>query len=218
MTHKLEIIDGTFGVWNDLSKNLCLWLFEVFHKSVDTAFTKKQNSFLLFKSSMEDILNSSFGFDIFSGFWFRLKNLVKEETPKLNIFNLQIGNKVEGAINLNVNGEKPNEDDMLTQSEEFVLRMMEESTRNHMKSDKKQEDFVLLLFRLLAVRYRIEFPLKIDTKHVIRKDIHVLLNSKICSAAFKYMTYNSPMRKEKKRSVSRDKSKKPRSLSKAKRN
>lgn len=85
VNQKLEVVDGTYQVFKDFQDNFVSWVFDIFSKNSEIAFKKKSNSFLLFKEQMI-LLKSNYNyFQLMSSFYFRLKNLVLDELPKLRL-------------------------------------------------------------------------------------------------------------------------------------
>lgn len=197
VAQKLEIIDGTFGVWNDFSRQLVAWVFDIFRLSADSAFTKKLNSFVLFKNSMIDIKKRGDYFIIVSGIWFRLKNLVYEELPKFRIKRAEVDpeanqNDINNPIDFMIEFEtvKGTRTIVPNTIEDWVMRTLTETIKKHKASKRSDDDYLLFLFRLLAIRYRIEYPLTGEKGYVLSDDLNLILHSKICSAAFKVLGEN----------------------------
>lgn len=81
----LEVYDGTLEVWNYSRTALMNWLFDVFVRSADRAYQRKMNSYILFKCNMEEIREGiSDVSTMLITTYSRLKNLVREEMPKID--------------------------------------------------------------------------------------------------------------------------------------
>ena len=79
----LEVIDGTTSIYSDLQSKISLDFYALFVKSTDKGFRKKQNSFILFKNNLETVFRHRQGLFTLANCYFRLKNLVQEQLPKL---------------------------------------------------------------------------------------------------------------------------------------
>lgn len=235
VSQKLEVVDGTFAVFNDLRAQLIEWVFNVFKECADFAFTKKMNSFVVFKKKIDEMKKIQSGFDFVALFWFRLKNLVEEELPKLKIitektevvgqvFGSEAGS-TKGAVSVKQyisQGARPNthnetcgreHDFNLSGSgpkgfEDWVLKNLIETVKKHKASAKTIDDFILLVFRLTAIKYRVEYPLVSEKGAVVSQDLLAVLETKICSAILNLFTKSTPTqtiikRKEKSKSQKR---------------
>lgn len=196
VSQKLEIIDGTFAVFNDFRSNFVTWIFDLFKQAADIAFSKKLNSFAIFKKQLIEIKSNSVDMSIVSSIWFRMKNLVEDELPKLKITKqssskfISSGEKQkaqtledEAAIETKNSVQVPISKGM----EEWVLKNLIETVKKHKSSSKTNDDIILLVFRLIAVKYRIEFPLVSEKNSKISYELILVLDNKICSAVFKFL-------------------------------
>lgn len=169
-------------------------MFDIFRLSADSAFTKKLNSFVLFKNSMIDIKKRAEYFLIVSGIWFRLKNLVYEELPRFTVKRIEEKgetnpNDVNNPIDFMIEFETAKGTRTIVPNtiEDWVMRTLTETIKKHKASKRSDDDYLLFLFRLLAIRYRIEYPLTGEKGYVLSEDLNLILHSKICSAAFKVL-------------------------------
>lgn len=82
---KLEIVDGTFEVFQDFKEHFVEWIFNIFTENSNLALKRKSNSFLLFKDKMV-LLKSNYNyFQLIASFYYRLKNLIADDLPHLKI-------------------------------------------------------------------------------------------------------------------------------------
>lgn len=79
----LEVVDGTKLVFADLQQQMARDFYAMFVKSTDSAFTKKQNSFVLFKTNLQNTHKNKKALFTVANCYFRLKNLVHEDLPRL---------------------------------------------------------------------------------------------------------------------------------------
>lgn len=188
INQKLEIIDGTFDVWIYLREAMVDWLFEIFVRSSDRAAQRTMNSFVLFKCNMEDLKKNGNDFYVMLiNVYARLKNLIYDDIPKIvweqkyeipktlpkdKLLNLSPEAfkklKANQGIRDNINGWV--EDTMFS----VILRKQ----YDHNDKDKT----LVYLYRLLAIKYRITYPLKGES-FKLDDDLRIVLESKICNAA-----------------------------------
>ena len=79
------MVDGTLLVFSDLQSQMSKDFYSLFVKSTDTAFTKKQNSFILFKTNLNKTHKDKKGLFTLANCYFRLKNLVNEQLPEIQL-------------------------------------------------------------------------------------------------------------------------------------
>ena len=70
-------------VFEDLQMQILKEFYTMFVKSTDTAFVKKQNSFILFKTGLHSSYKDKKTLYTLANCYFRLKNLVHESLPQL---------------------------------------------------------------------------------------------------------------------------------------
>lgn len=81
----IQVYDGTQEICNFYRQSLVKWLFDIFVRSTDRAFSKKMNSFILFKSNMEELReNLNDVIFIMVAVYNRLKNLCRESMPTIS--------------------------------------------------------------------------------------------------------------------------------------
>lgn len=197
INQKLEVIDGTFDVWIYLRETLVDWLFEVFIRSADRAAQKKMNSFVLFKCNMEELKRATNDlYVMLINVYSRLKNLVSDDIP--NIVwetKYEIPNPLPKDKLMHLNPEafkklKANQDirDNINEwVEDTLFNVILRKRYDHSDRDKE----VLFLYRLLAIKYRVTFPLKGESFH-LDDDIRIALETKICNAALSYFNSAKP--------------------------
>jgi hypothetical protein len=81
----LEVVDGTMIVFTDLQTQLKNEFYKIFVKSTDNAFSKKQNSFVLFKTNILASFKEKKNLFTIANCYFRLKNLVHESLPQVHL-------------------------------------------------------------------------------------------------------------------------------------
>jgi preprotein translocase subunit YajC len=79
----LEVIDGTLLIFSDLQSQMSKDFYSLFVKSTDTAFIKKQNSFVLFKTNLNLAHKDKKTLFTLANCYFRLKNLVHDQLPEI---------------------------------------------------------------------------------------------------------------------------------------
>lgn len=79
------MVDGTGLVFSDLQQQMARDFYSMFVKSTDSAFTKKQNSFVLFKTNLHNAHRDKKALFTLANCYFRLKNLVHEDLPQLHL-------------------------------------------------------------------------------------------------------------------------------------
>lgn len=187
VSQKLEIVDGTFAVFNDFRRSFVDLLFDMFVAATEKARQKQLNSFGVFKEKLVEAKKATLGFEVIGGFWFRLKNLLEEELPKLKITKKGKIGKEESE-----SGQLEDKDNVKVEVgkgfEEWVIENLVESVQKHKTSRKTEEDLVLFVFRLIAIKFRIEFPLLREKDGKVADDLKVVLELKICSAFFNFVS------------------------------
>lgn len=221
VNQKLEIIDGTLALYYDFVGTFLKFIYEIFKTSTDTSFKKKLNSFIVFKEKLIELKSRANYFSLISTFFFRLKNLVYEDLPKLKVIKYDANNNpTESLLNLDVedyhkgentiyNSKKPtlvskkviDEFNVNVKPVDFPKttnrQQMDEwikttliTTIQKYKQDKESWDkYLLYVFRLLTIRYRIDFPMVKGTRIEVNKDLMNILDTKICAATLNFFTY-----------------------------
>lgn len=195
INQKLEVIDGTFDVWIYFREAMVDWLFDIFVRSADRAAQRKMNSFVLFKCNMEDLKkgNNDF-FVMLMNVYARMKNLIYDDIPK-----------IVWETKYNMPNPLPKDKLMHLSPEEFKKLKANQDIRDNINEwvedtlfacilrkryDHSDKDKTLLyLYRLLAIKYRITYPLKGES-FKLDDDLRIVLESKICNAAMAY--FNTP--------------------------
>ena len=85
INQKFEIIDGTYEVFDDFKIKFVDWIFEIFKNNATDSLKRRNNSYMSFKNVLIDLKAKNNYFELISCFFFRLKNLVFEDLPKLKI-------------------------------------------------------------------------------------------------------------------------------------
>ncbi len=188
INQKIEVIDGTFAVWIYLRETFVDWLFEIFVRSADRASQRKMNSYILFKSNMDDIKKGSNDINVMLiNVYARLKNLIYDDIPK-----------IVWEQKYEIPNPLPKDKLMQLSPESFKRLKAYQDIRNNInewvedtlfavilrkKYDHSDKDKALLyLYRLLAIKYRVTYPLKGET-FKLDEDLRIVLESKICNAA-----------------------------------
>ena len=236
VNQKFEIVDGTYEIFYDFKKKFVEWIFEIFKKNATDSLKKRNNSYMEFKNILMNLKTKNNYFDLISCFFFRMKNLVFEDLPKLKIvpnYKKNLGNNKTEIVNekllisedlnqflendnyQNKNNSRtkkstpskksknrpfiekqenlkfPKELDLkITKNmspRDWVKNMIMKVIKQYKENQKKHwEKYILYLFRLLAIKYRVEYPIGNNEKYEIDEDLIDILHIKICSAAFNF--------------------------------
>lgn len=196
INQKLEVIDGTFDVWVYLRESMVDWLFEVFVRSADRAAQRKMNSFVLFKCNMDDIKkNTGDSNSLLVNVYARLKNLIYDDIPKIVWEQkYEIPNPLPKDKLLQLSPEafkklKANQD-IRDNINEWVEDTLFSVILRKQYDNSDKDKALLYLYRLLAIKYRITYPLK-GERFRLDEDLRIVLESKICNAALTY--FNTPL-------------------------
>jgi hypothetical protein len=195
---KLEVIDGTFDVWVFFREHLVDWLFGIFVRSADRAAQRTMNSFLIFKCNLEDIRKG--GNDFYSMMvhvYARLKNLIYDDIPKI-IWEekYKLPNPLPKDKLLNLSPEafkklKANQD-IRDNINEWVEDTLFNVILRKQYDVNDKDKHLLYLYRLLAIKYRVTYPIKGESFQ-LDQDLKIVLESKICNAALAYFTHGPPI-------------------------
>ena len=227
VNQKLEIIDGTLALYYDFVSTFLKFVYDIFKTSTDLSFKKKLNSFIVFKEKLIEIKSKANYFGIIATFFFRLKNLVYEDLPKLKVIKYDTNDQpIESELDLDVEDFSKNIDPTSKvkkptlvskkTTDEFHVNVrpvdfpktankqqMDEWIKNTLvitikkyKQDKEGWDkYLLYIFRLLTIKYRVDFPMVKNNKIEVDKDLMIILETKICAATLNLFTYRHPANK-----------------------
>jgi hypothetical protein len=146
---------------------------------------------VLFKCNMDDIKKANNDtYVMLTNVYARLKNLIYEDIPKITWekkFDMPNPLPHDQLLHLSpesFNKLKPNQD-IRNNVNEWV-----EDTLFHVILRKKfdhsdKEKHLLYLYRLLAIKYRVTYPLKGES-FTLDEDLRIVLESKVCDAALAY--------------------------------
>lgn len=150
-----------------------------------------RNSFVLFKCNMEEIKkNNNDMYVMLTNVYARLKNLIYEDIPKITWEKkFDIPNPLPRDQLLHLSPEsfsklKPNQDirnDVNQWVEDTLFHVILRKKFDHSDKDKT----LLYLYRLLAIKYRVTYPLKGES-FTLDEDLRIVLESKICNAALAF--------------------------------
>lgn len=228
VNQKLEIIDGTLALYYDFVETYMVFIYDIFKNSTDVSFKKKLNSFIVFKEKLIELKSKANYFGLISTFFFRLKNLVYEDLPKLKVVKYDGMKHTEAVLNLDVedfarqpqSSYEPKKPTLVSKKvdDEFSVNVrpvdfpknggrhqMDEwikatllTTIQKYKADKESWDkYLLYVFRLLTIKYRVDFPMVKGTRYEVNKDLIAILDTKICAAALNFFTYQNGVNKQK---------------------
>ena len=172
VNQKLEIVDGTFQVFEYMRGTVVKWILDIFVCAMNKANTRHMNSFKLFQGSLTKAKKQDIQNMIIMTAYARLKNLIQDEIPsirwekKYSYMNKELDKKQISNLN-NFNIEKVKQlrksesnsrvgETEVSELEEWVEDTLFCVVVKRRYGDWSRDQNVLFLFRLLAILYKVE--------------------------------------------------------------
>jgi len=174
--------DSVISLYHDLRRGIVDFIFEIFIRSANHAHQKKVNSLILFIINIKELKERNIGFYLLLlDTFMRIRDIVK-----VHVKTSQKGIGVEGGL---VNSTSPGASPDKRKTVDVEFRDMTNSwiqdtlesvkkRRNYDKHDPENMEY-LYLFRLLAIKYRVIYPLR-GKAFEVDMDLAVKLENKIC--------------------------------------
>jgi len=171
-----ESPEGFISVYHDVRRGIVDYIFEVFIRSANHAHQKKVNSLILFIINIKELKEHNVGvFLLLLDTFMRIRDLVKHRV------------KGEMTSTYAINAKSPDKRktvdaefrDMTNSWIQDTLQNVKRR-RGYDKHDVQNMEY-LYLFRLLAIKYRVVYPLR-GKAFEVDADLAVKLENKICKA------------------------------------
>jgi len=180
MTMSIEYGDSVISLYHDLRRGIVDFIFEIFIRSANHAHQKKVNSLILFIINIKELKERNISFYLLLlDTFMRIRDIVK--------IHVKTGQKgIEGGIvGATSTGGSPDKRktvdvefrDMTNSWIQDTLESVKKR-RNYDKHDPENMEY-LYLFRLLAIKYRVIYPLR-GKAFEVDMDLAVKLENKIC--------------------------------------
>ena len=228
VNQKLEVVDGTITIYNDFSVSLVNFIYSIFKKSTDMALKKKLNSLIVFKENLIEMRGKANYMHLITKFFFRVKNLVYEELPRLKVVRYdKKDNPVESMLDFdkehhevenfhNNRQEHKNLETNLVKEqlnvsvkpvpfpisrtkreiENWVKRSLLSMSHRYKQEKEGWDKYLVYVFRLLAMKNRLDFPPKGGEPIQINPELESILNTKICTALLNFFNFQPKITKK----------------------
>ncbi|CAD8150450.1 unnamed protein product [Paramecium pentaurelia] len=178
-----NLLDGILALMHYMRESIADIIFEIFVRSANQAFNRKQSSAILFSINTKELKNRNVrGFLIVLYLYRKMKKFIKIYFPYYGklILNDHMARIALGEDEYHLSERRDNTNLWL---EECLAKLSVQKR----KSDKNNEEDAEYqnLFRLLSLRYRCKYPMKGNEEMRVDLDIRVRLENKICSSLLK---------------------------------
>ncbi|CAK56372.1 unnamed protein product (macronuclear) [Paramecium tetraurelia] len=178
-----NLLDGVLALMHYMRESITDIIFEIFVRSANQAFNRKQSSAILFSINTKELKNRNVrGFLIVLYLYRKMKKFIKIYFPYYGklILNDHMARIALGEDEYHLSERRDGTNLWL---EECLAKLSIQKR----KSDKNNEEDAEYqhLFRLLSLRYRCKYPLKGNEEMRVDLDIRVRLENKICNSLLK---------------------------------
>ncbi|CAD8131879.1 unnamed protein product [Paramecium octaurelia] len=178
-----NLLDGMLALMHYMRESVTDIIFEIFVRSANQAFNRKQSSAILFSINAKELKNRNVrGFLVVLYLYRKMKSFIKIYFPYYGklILNDHMARIALGEDQFSLSERRDNTNLWL----EECLGQLATQKRKSDKNNEEDAEFQHL-FRLLSLRYRCKYPMKGNDEMRVDIDIRVRLENKICSSLLK---------------------------------
>ncbi|CAD8055599.1 unnamed protein product [Paramecium sonneborni] len=178
-----NLLDGILALMHYMRESVTDIIFEIFVRSANQAFNRKQSSAILFSINTKELKNRNVrGFLIVLYLYRKMKKFIKIYFPYYGklILNDHMARIALGEDEYNLSERRDGTNLWLEECLGKLSLQKRKSDKNNEEDSEYQH-----LFRLLSLRYRCKYPMKGNDEMRVDLDIRVRLENKICSSLLK---------------------------------